>query len=284
MWPGASSVPESMLPSITEDAPQTRARKMSLSSLIPPSAMMGTESPTAHQASRMAWSWGTPAAVSRRVRHPRPGPIPTLMPSAPRSFRNSAPAAVPTFPHTSSTSGNRARNLSTACRMTSEWAWAMSMTRTSAPALTSSAARSKKSPRAPMAAPTRNRPLPSLVESGRWRARMMSLLVMRPRIWPRSSTRGSFSMRRSNIRRSASSTPISGEPVMSLASGVMNSSTRRPSLIGRHGMSRLESRPARTLLPRVSSIRMPVMLCFWVNSRASRMVASRGRQSGRSTT
>ena len=100
---------------------------MSLSSRTPPSAMIGTSSSTAHHASRIAWSWGTPAPVSSRVRQPRPGPTPTLIASAPRSRRNCAPSAVATFPHTSSTPPKRARTASTARRITSEWAWAMSI-------------------------------------------------------------------------------------------------------------------------------------------------------------
>ncbi len=45
--PGASSVPESMLPSITVEAPQAIARKRSLSSCTPPSAMIGSLPPVA---------------------------------------------------------------------------------------------------------------------------------------------------------------------------------------------------------------------------------------------
>jgi hypothetical protein len=40
-------VPDSALPSITVDAPQIRARKISLSVFTPPSAMIGTLSRTA---------------------------------------------------------------------------------------------------------------------------------------------------------------------------------------------------------------------------------------------
>src|SRR3990172_569614 len=61
--------------------------------------MIGPSSPTARHASRIACNWGTPAAVSRRVRQPRPGPVPTLMASAPTSFnKEAAPAPHPPPP------------------------------------------------------------------------------------------------------------------------------------------------------------------------------------------
>ena len=66
---------------------------------MPPSAMIGTsESPTARRHSTSACTCGTPKLVVRRVVQPPPGPMPTLMPSAPRSRRNVAPSAVATLP------------------------------------------------------------------------------------------------------------------------------------------------------------------------------------------
>ena len=46
------------------------------------------------RASRTAWSWGTPAPVSRRVRHPRPGPTPTLIALTPQSEPPLAPGVA----------------------------------------------------------------------------------------------------------------------------------------------------------------------------------------------
>ena len=72
---------------------------------MPPSAITGTpESPTASRHSTSACSCGTPKLVVIRVVQPPPGPMPTLMPSAPRSSRNRAPSAVATLPAIISTS------------------------------------------------------------------------------------------------------------------------------------------------------------------------------------
>ena len=73
--------------------------------------MSGTsESATASRHSTSACSCGTPKLVVMRVVQPPPGPIPTLMPSAPRSSRNRAPSAVATLPAIISTSLKRLRN------------------------------------------------------------------------------------------------------------------------------------------------------------------------------
>ena len=86
------------------------------------------------------------------------------------------------------------------------------------------------------------------------------------------------------MRRSASSIEMSGGPVTSRSTGVMNSSTGRSSCAALHGQSRFERSPARTPLPGASSIRRPVTLCRRASSRASRTLLPRARQKGRSTT
>ena len=67
-------------------------------------------SPTASRHSTSACTCGTPKLVVMRVVQPPPGPMPTLMPSAPRSSRNRAPSAVATLPAIISTSPKRLRN------------------------------------------------------------------------------------------------------------------------------------------------------------------------------
>ena len=152
---------------------------------VAPHAAVGDErhgrpSASAMRHSTSACTWGTPKLVFRRVVQPPPGPMPTLMPLTPRSARNRAPSAVATLPAISSTSPNRPRNCSIARAMTTEWPCAMSMTRTSTPARISSAARSRKSPLAPIAAPTRSRPCASRVANGMRFCLRMSFAVMRP--------------------------------------------------------------------------------------------------------
>ena len=69
--------------------------------------------------------------------------MPTFTPLTPRSARKRAPSAVATLPAIISTSGNRRRNSPVARSITAEWPCAMSITITSTPALTISAARSR---------------------------------------------------------------------------------------------------------------------------------------------
>jgi len=89
----------------------------------------------------------------------------------------------------------------------------MSTTSASAPAAASSRARSRKSPRAPIAAPTRSRPRASLVESGRSRASRRSLFVISPRMRRSASISGSFSTRFAYSSRSASAASMPGAAV-----------------------------------------------------------------------
>src|SRR6185312_15764831 len=82
--PGLSSVPASIEPIITEDAPAASAFTMSPEYLMPPSAITGT-SPAPSMASSTAVSCGTPTPVTTRVVQMEPGPTPTFTALTPRS-------------------------------------------------------------------------------------------------------------------------------------------------------------------------------------------------------
>ena len=160
---------------------------MSPECLMPPSAMMGTSRPSsARAASSTAVSCAIPAPLTTRVVQIAPGPVPTLTASAPRSATALAPSKVPTLPITRSTPGKRSRTAPAAFMAPAEWAWAPSTTSASTPARTSSAARSRASPPAPIAAATRSRPSASLQARG-WRMRFSRFFTgMRP--WRRPSS------------------------------------------------------------------------------------------------
>ncbi len=66
---------------------------------MPPSAITGTPAARpASAASRMAVSCGTPTPATMRVVQIEPGPMPTLIASAPASISACAPSAVATLP------------------------------------------------------------------------------------------------------------------------------------------------------------------------------------------
>ena len=68
---------------------------------MPPSAMIGTSAPAAARAASMtAVSCGTPTPATIRVVQIEPGPIPTLIASAPASISARAASAVATLPAT----------------------------------------------------------------------------------------------------------------------------------------------------------------------------------------
>ena len=80
-------------------APAAMALVTSPEYLMPPSAMTGM--PRLRRlgaASLMAVIWGMPAPVTMRVVQMEPGPMPTLMASAPASMRARAPSWVATLP------------------------------------------------------------------------------------------------------------------------------------------------------------------------------------------
>ena len=91
--PGLSSTPANSDPIITELAPAAMALVISPEYLMPPSAITGMScSRAARYASAMAVICGIPAPVTMRVVQIDPGPMPTLMASAPASIRALAPS------------------------------------------------------------------------------------------------------------------------------------------------------------------------------------------------
>src|SRR5258708_7841050 len=106
----------------------------------------------------MAVICGTPAPVTTRVVQMEPGPMPTLMPSAPARASSQAPSKVATLPASSCISGSFDFKSFTASSTFVDSPRALSTATTSPFASASYWARSRKSPVAPMAAPTRRRP------------------------------------------------------------------------------------------------------------------------------
>ena len=102
--PGDSLVPASIDPNITHDAPAAMALAMSPVYFTPPSAITGTLFFILLQTSRIAENCGTPTPATILVVQMEPGPIPTLIPSAPAFNKNFAASAVATLPTTISTS------------------------------------------------------------------------------------------------------------------------------------------------------------------------------------
>ena len=91
-----------------------------------------------------------------------PGPTPTFTMSAPAATRSATPDAVTTFPATTGTDGARPRTARSADSIFSWWPCAVSTTRMSTPASSSSFALAATSPFTPTAAPTRSRPAASV--------------------------------------------------------------------------------------------------------------------------
>jgi len=120
------------------------------------------------------------APVTMRVVQMDPGPIPTLMASTPASISASAPSYVATLPASRPTCGNALLHLADRFKTRDECHAPSRSPETSARARTSSAARSRKSPVAPIAPPTRNRPWSSLLAMGYFSFFWMSLTVIRP--------------------------------------------------------------------------------------------------------
>ena len=89
---------------MAQSAPAARAFARSPEYFIPPSAMTGVllfiATPTV---SMIAVSCGTPTPATTRVVQIEPGPIPTLMESAPASIKAFAPSAVAILPATTCT-------------------------------------------------------------------------------------------------------------------------------------------------------------------------------------
>ena len=136
---------------------------------------------------------GTPTPATTRVVQIEPGPIPTLIASAPASISASAASAVAMLPAITWTSHSALirRTISTtdarvAVRGVDDEHVDLGVD--SAPA------RSNASGPTPTAAPTRSRPCSSFVASGNSIRFWMSLTVIRPLSRPSASTTGSFSI------------------------------------------------------------------------------------------
>ena len=134
---------------------------------MPPSAMTGTPAPfAASTASMIAVSCGTPTPATMRVVQIEPGPMPTLIASAPASISAFAPSRVATLPATTWTAFDsfftRATLSSTRC----EWPCAVSTTMTSQPASIRRSERSRPPSPVVVAAATRRRPCASLAACG----------------------------------------------------------------------------------------------------------------------
>ena len=112
--------------------------------------------------------------------HIDPGPIPTLIASAPALTKASAPSGVATLPPTISTSGKCSRTSLIVSKTFFECPWALSITNTSTPTSCNAFARSRVSVPVPSAAPTINLPEESFVASGCSADFSMSFIVTRP--------------------------------------------------------------------------------------------------------
>ena len=131
-------------------------------------------------ASKMAVTCGTPMPATTRVVQMEPGPMPTLMQSAPASMSASAASAVAILPAMSCASGNASFTARQALRMLWEWPCAESSTSASTPTFSKRSARSSTSFVTPMAAAQSSRPCASLAAFGYLTAFSMSLMVIRP--------------------------------------------------------------------------------------------------------
>jgi hypothetical protein len=155
-------VPANHDPIITAEAPAASASATSRGYRTPPSAQTCAPRVAASDAhSSTAENCGRPTPVIIRVVHIAPGPTPTLTMSAPAATRSATPPAVTTFPATIGTDGASARTARSAAAIFSWWPCAVSTTRMSAPASSSSLALAATSPLTPTAAPTRSRPAAS---------------------------------------------------------------------------------------------------------------------------
>ena len=111
----------------------------------------------------MAVNWGTPTPATILVVHIEPGPIPTLIASAPNLIKSLAASGVAILP---TTIGNFIffliflKDSNTA----DEWPCAVSMNKISTPALSNSIALCKSLGLLPIAAPTNNCPFLSFTE------------------------------------------------------------------------------------------------------------------------
>ena len=148
-----------------------------------------------------------------------PGPMPTLTPSAPALTRSSAPSRVTILPAITSRSPQRALILATISSTPRECPCEVSTTITSTPASRNAATRSTVSGVVPTAAPTRRRPVESLLARGNSVAFWKSLTVIMPRNSSSPPTTSTFSIRCLCNRRCTSSLGAPSRTVTSRAFG-----------------------------------------------------------------
>ena len=130
-------------PGRAQDAPPARAFARSPENLMPPSAITGTPCLSASSAQAMtAASCGTPTPATIRVVQIEPGPMPTLIESAPASISALVASAVATLPATMRVELLSRFTRSTAALTCTEWPCAVSMTSRSTPASISAIERS----------------------------------------------------------------------------------------------------------------------------------------------
>ena len=124
---------------MTQSAPAAIALARSPEYLMPPSPITGTSAArAASAASMMAVSCGTPTPATIRVVQIEPGPMPTLIASAPASISACAPSRVATLPAMIATLLVTRLIRATWSSTCSEWPCAVSTTMQSTPASISS--------------------------------------------------------------------------------------------------------------------------------------------------
>jgi hypothetical protein len=120
---------------MAQSAPAASAFARSPEYFIPPSAITGVLLRFATStASMIAVSCGTPTPATTRVVQIEPGPMPTLIESAPASIRAFAPSAVAILPATTCTAFDMRLIRVTVSSTRREWPWAVSTTKRSTPA------------------------------------------------------------------------------------------------------------------------------------------------------
>jgi hypothetical protein len=94
---------------------------------MPPSATIGLVATRAHHLSALSCQPPVPKPVFSRVMHTLPGPMPTLVASAPQFSRSITPSGVPTLPAMTKVFGSFCLMCSMVRRTLSAWPCAMSI-------------------------------------------------------------------------------------------------------------------------------------------------------------
>ena len=176
-------------------APPAKALTISPEYLSPPSAITGTPCflPSSAQ-SITAVNWGTPTPATILVVQIDPGPIPTLIQSAPASAKSLVASAVATLPAIIWSSGYLAFIFLTPSITPFECPWAVSNVITSTWALTKASTLSIISLVIPTDAPQRSLPFESFAAFGYALTFSISFIVISPFKLLSLSTKGNFSI------------------------------------------------------------------------------------------